>query len=88
MKKVKRSRRAVDPYAVCTSRVKNPRMQNMFVLIATRGRTVIKYVGGIRFSSKGRAVLFPSRADAVRVARELKLRFPDALRGYTLRVQS
>lgn len=68
-------------------RGKNPRLQNMFVLLATRGKTVLKYVGGVRFSSKGRAVLFPSRAAATTVARDLRLRFP-ALRGYTLRVQS
>lgn len=68
-------------------REENPRMQNMFVLLATRGKTVMKYVGGVRFATKGRAVLFPSRVDAERVARDLRSRFP-VLKGYTLRVQS
>lgn len=63
-------------------------MQNMFVLLATRGKTVLKYVGGVRFASRGRCVLFPSRHDAEVTARDLRSRFPQALRGYTLRVQS
>lgn len=69
-------------------RDKNPRLQNMFVLYATRGKTVLKYIGGVRFSSRGRAVLFPSRHDAQVAARDLKSRFAQALRGYTLRVHS
>lgn len=68
-------------------RVKNPRMQAMFVLLATKGKTVLKYVGGVRFSSKGRAVLFPTRQAATMAARDLRSRFP-VLKGYTLRVQS
>lgn len=67
---------------------KNPRMQNMFVLLATRGKTVLKYVGGVRFSAKGRGVLFPSRRDAEVTARDLRSRFPEALRAYKLTVQS
>jgi len=75
-------------YKRSRSRVKNPRLQNMFVILATRGKTVLKYIGGNRFSSKGRAVLYPSRAAATYEARELKDKYAPALRGYTLRVQS
>jgi hypothetical protein len=70
---------------------KNPRMQNLFVLLATKGKgkraQVLKYIGGVRFSTKGRAVKFDSRRDAETVARDLRSRFP-ILKGYTLRVQS
>lgn len=68
-------------------RSKNPRMQNMFVLLALRGKEVLKYVGGVRFSSKGRAVLFPTRQAANATARELRSRFP-ILNKYRLTVQS
>lgn len=85
----RKSRRKSGQYQLGEkSRTTNPRMQNMFVLYATRGKTVLKYVGGVRFSSRGRAVLFPSRADATAVARDLKSRFAEAFRGYTLRVHS
>lgn len=70
------------------ARGRNPRTQNMFVLYATRGKTVLKYIGGVRFASRGRAVLFPSKHDAQVAARDLKSRFAEALRGYTLRVHS
>lgn len=67
---------------------KNPRMQNMFVLIAkAKGGAVLKYIGGIRFSTKGRAVLFPSRQSANMASRDLKSRFP-VLKKYQLSVQS
>lgn len=69
-------------------RGKNPRLQNMFVLYAKRGKTILKYVGGLRFSSKGRAVLFPAKADALTTARDLKSRFPGILRGYRLTIHS
>ena len=96
VRKVKRARRAVDPYAVCTSalkkrprkRDKNPRLQNMFIILAVRGPTVLKYTGRNRFASKGRAVLYPSRAAASYEARELKDKYAAALRGYRLRVTS
>lgn len=71
-------------------RIVNPRMQNMFVLIArhvSRQGQLLKYVGGVRFSTKGRAVLFPSRAAANMAARDLRSRFP-ILKRYTLSVQS
>lgn len=83
---VSRDRFAIDIESV-RPRGKNPRMQNMFVLLATKGKTVLKYVGGVRFSTKGRAVLFPSRQAANMAARDLRSRFP-VLKGYTLRVQS
>lgn len=70
------------------NRAKNPRMQNMFVIYATRAGTTLKYIGGNRFSSTGRAVLYPSRAAATYEARELKSKYATALRGYTLRIHS
>jgi hypothetical protein len=62
----------------------------MFVILATRGKTVLKYIGGNRFSDKHnrRAVLYPSRAAATYEARELKSKYAAALRGYTLRIHS
>lgn len=66
----------------------NPKIQNMFVLIAQKaGGPVLKYIGGIRFAIKGRAVLFPSRKDATTAGREMQLHFP-ILRGYKLSVKS
>lgn len=66
----------------------NPKIQNMFVLIAQKaGGPVLKYIGGVRFASKGRAVLFPSRKDAQTTGREMLLHFP-ILKGYKLSVKS
>jgi hypothetical protein len=69
-------------------RRKNPKIQNMFVLVAQKaGGPVLKYIGGIRFAIKGRAVLFPTRKDATTAGREMQLHFP-VLKSYKLSVKS
>lgn len=63
------------------ARNKNPRMA---VLLAQRpGGPILKYLGGIKFSERGRGVLFHSAKSALAMGRSLKAHFP-ALTHYKL----
>lgn len=83
-------RRAARPGKVTVTNTHTVRRQNprMSVLYAVKGRERLKYVGGIKFSKKGRAKLFRSREVARTCADMLRAAFPVALRGFALTVAS
>lgn len=64
----------------------NPR-PTLFVLYAVKGRQRLKYLGRDKFSAKGRAMLFRSRALAGWAARVLRAAYPQALRGWSLKAE-
>lgn len=66
-----------------TIRKTNPRMS---VLYAVKGRSRLKYLGGIKFGAKGRPKFFSSSAQARAAAKLLRTCFPGPLRGFTLSV--
>lgn len=60
--------RAVDPYAVCNKalkRRKRKRNPRVYVLVASKGRDRLRYVGAGKFSKRGRGKKFSSPRDAL-----------------------
>ena len=66
-----------------TVRRTNPRMS---VLYAVKGRDRLKYVGGIKFSKRGRAKLFKTPMQAHACANMLRSCFQQALKGFRFEV--
>ena len=80
-RRFKRATRAL--HAVWTrQRESNPRP--LYVIAAVKGRERLHYVGGRKFSRKGRAKLYGSRAEAEAQARRFREQFAAALRGWRL----
>lgn len=87
--------KARNPYALCKSALKkrarkrrrNPsryrRAAHMFVLVATKGKDKLHYLGGRKFGKRGRPTLFPTAAAAIQLGHELKATYP-VLRGFAL----
>ena len=88
VRKVKKRGGAVDPYAVCTARVKNPQQ---WVLTATKARGgVYYYAGGARLTSElPFAMKFTSETAAARVKKMILHDFPTQLtRAYTWSIRA
>jgi hypothetical protein len=85
VRQVGKKRTAINPYAVCSAAVRrrgNPRPTRPYgFLFAQRpGGEVLRYVGGIKFSTRGKAVRVEN---PMALGRALKQQFP-VLRRYRL----